>query len=193
MSATTTLAVPDEPGPRVYDLVSEEFADFALEEMTQTLRTPVRLRLRGQEFDARVLGFGSSFSETAKHTGHIPGMPPSPEFRCSACRWADVAILKRPDGMYAVVAMGKSDVEGENVRVKDAWTTDAFDVLKSMAVSNHKSQDSGTVHSSYRRIPTPNAVAFRYAAFADEAIRSVLAEHDDAVPDFGDKTPGQRF
>ncbi len=185
MTATTA--------PQPLELSSEAFADFALDEMDNPQRTAARFLLRGQEFNAVVLGFGSSYSETAKHTGHIPGSPPNPEFRCSACRWADVAILKRPDGMYAVIAMGKSYVPGEHVRIKDTWTTDAFDVLKSMAVANHNKQEPGTVHSSYRRIPVPNAVAFRYAAFADDAIRSVLDEHDDAVPDFQDKAPGQRF
>lgn len=177
----------------VYDVLSEEFADFALDEMDQPARTPARFALRGQEFDGVVLGFGSSYAESGTHKGHIPGTAPAQGVRCSACRWADVAIIKCPDGMYAVLAMGKSAIDGESSRVKDAWTTDAFDVLKSMAVSNHTKQDSGTLHSSYRRIPVPNAIAFRYAAHADAAIRSVLAEHDDAVPDFTDKAPGQRF
>lgn len=179
------------------DVLSEEFADFAWDEMEAQTRTPKRFLLKGQEFNGVILGFGSSYSETQTHKGHIPGTPPNPEERCSACRWADVAImrtdLKASDGktMYAILAMGKSVVDGESHRVRDTWTTDAFDVLKNMAVSGRNRHTE--VHSSYRRIPMPNAMAFRYAAHVDPEIRSVLDEHDDAVPDFNDKGIGQRF
>lgn len=178
------------------DVLSEAFADFALDEMESPTRAPRRFLLKGQEFNGVVLGFGSSYSEAGTHKGHIPGTVPAAGERCSACRWADVAILRtdlQADGktMYAILAMGKSAVPGESNRIRDTWTTDPLDVLRNMAVSgrDHRTE----VHSSYRRIPVPNAIAFRYAAYADAEIKAVLDEHDDAVPDFHDKGLGQRF
>lgn len=177
----------------VYDVTSEEFADLALDEMDQNTRATYTFSVEGQEFRGMVLGFGSSYATSNTHTGHIPGTTPPQGVRCSACRWADVAILRArvPNAdttMYAVLLIGKSDIEGEATRIKPIWTEEAFEVLQHITVSGIRaSQDAGTVHSSARRIPVPNAIAFRYAAHADAGIRAVLDEWDDAVPDFQDK------
>jgi hypothetical protein len=182
----------------VYDLTSEDFADFALDQMDENTRTPARFKLEAQEFDGMVLGFGSSYATSNTHTGHMPGTTPPQGVRCSACRWADVAILraKVPNSdttMYAVMLLGKSDIEGEATRVKPIWTEEAFEVLQHITVSGASQEGRGTVHTSARRIPMPNAIAFRYAAFVDAGIKTVLDEWDDAIPDYKEKAQGQRF
>lgn len=182
----------------VYDLTSEDFADFALDQMDETSRTHARFKLDGQEFDGMVLGFGSSYATSNTHTGHMPGTTPPKGVRCSACRWADVAIFRArvPESdttMYAVMLLGKSDIEGEATRVKPIWTEEAFEVLQHITVSGASQEGRGTMHTSARRIPMPNAIAFRYAAYVDAGIKAVLEEWDDAVPDYKEKSTGQRF
>lgn len=182
----------------VYDITSEEFADLALDEMDQTTRATYTFSVEGQEFDGMVLGFGSSYATSNTHTGHMPGTTPPKGVRCSACRWADVAIFRArvPESdttMYAVMLLGKSDIEGEATRVKPIWTEEAFEVLQHITVSGASQEGRGTVHTSARRIPMPNAIAFRYAAYVDAGIKAVLDEWDDAVPDYKEKSTGQRF
>lgn len=181
---------------KAIDVLSERFADFALDEMESETRTAVRLSLNGQEFTARILGFGSSFADSGTHTGHIPGTPPARGERCAACRWADVAILKTDvmqEGkpMYAILPMGKTVLEGEKQRVRPVWTTEALEVLKNIAVSGRDRSPEGS--ASYRRIPMPNATAFRYAAHVDAQLGAVLIEYDDAIPDFRDNAPVPGF
>lgn len=169
------------------DLSSEEFADLALDEMEETTRTPHLFTLKGQEFTAAVLGFGSSYSESLKHRDHIPGTRPTPGVRCPACRWADIAILYATSldkPMYMVALMGKSVVPGESNRVQTVWTEDPLDVLESIKVTGPDGNP---------RVPGPNARAFRYAAFADEAIRSVLYAHEDEIPNVYGRSIDQGF
>lgn len=180
------------------DVTSEDFADFSLDEMENTTRRTRLFILNDQPFMGTVLGFGSSYATSNTHTGHMPGTTPPQGVRCSACRWADVAILrvKVPNAdttMYAVMLLGKSDIEGEATRVKPIWTEEAFEVLQNIMVSGRSQEGSGVVHSSARRIPMPNAIAFRYAAYVDAGIKAVLEDWDDAIPDYKDKTTGQRF
>lgn len=159
------------------DLLSEEFADFALDEMETTARIPRTFILKGQEFTAAVLGFGSSYSESGTHTGHMPGTAPIPGERCPACRWADVAILKTTppaSPMYLLALMGKSVVPGEENRIRSVWTTDPEEVLKNLEVPGRD--------GAPRKIPVPNARAFRYAAYANGPIREVLHEREDEIP-----------
>lgn len=171
------------------DLLSEDFADFALDEMERTRRTRAWFTVEGQEFEGKLLGFGSSYSTNGTHTGHMPGTTPAPRVRCAACRWADVAILRVESDdnvpMYLVATMGKSDIEGEDQRIKTVWTPDAFEVLSALPVSGRDGRST--------KIPFPNATAFRFAAFADPAIKTVLDEHDDAIPDYSDRNPGLGF
>lgn len=159
------------------DLLSEEFADLALDEMDTTSRTPYQFTLKGQEFTAAVLGFGSSYSESGSHTGHMPGTAPIPGERCPACRWADVAILKTTDPaspMYLLALMGKSVVPGEEHRIRSVWTPDPEEVLKNLEVPGRD--------GAPRKIPVPNARAFRYAAYPDAPIREVLYQREDEIP-----------
>lgn len=178
----------------VYDIASEKFADFALDQMDQDTRTHAKFTLEGNEFNGVVLGFGSSYSETSSHTGHFPGKPPGPGVRCSACRWADVAVMytdvvDQGEKQYAVFLMGKSEIEGESTRVKPLWTSEAIEVLRGLAVSGARGEQG----SAIRRIPLPNAVSFRLAANVDAGIRVVLEEFDDAVPDPDARSTSQRF
>jgi hypothetical protein len=174
----------------VLDVLSEDFADFALDEMEATKRMGRSFTADGQTFIGRVLGFGSSYKDSEDHRGHIPGTPPKPGTRCSVCRWADVAIfetdvnVKDGHGMYAVATMGKSAVEGESQRLTMHWMRDAMGVLRSIAVPDRSAGDASWTR---KKIPMPNAIAFRYAAFADDAIAAVLEEYDDAVPDYRDR------
>lgn len=177
------------------DILSERFADFALDEMDEapTLeeRTVAAVRIGEQTASARVLGFGSSYADS-KHTGHMPGTPPVKGESCSACRWADVAILAvagpAPAGavMYLVALMGKSVVSGEEDRIRTVWTEDPMEVLKSMVVGNRK--DGLGRFGANTKFPYTNGRAFREAAKVDEGIRRVCEAHDDAIP--SDRAPG---
>lgn len=189
----------------VYDLTSEDFADFALDQMDERERTPARFTFEGNEFEGMVLGFGSSFSDDATHTGHMPGSPPKRGNKCSACRWADVAVFRARVGnsdtpMYAVISMGKSLIEGEETRIKQSWTEEALAVLEALYTNAKpvRNGDDGEdteppVTHAGRRIPVVNAIAFRYAAFVDAGIRTVLEEWDDAVPDYKRKESTPRY
>lgn len=160
------------------DLLSEDFADFALDEMESDARALTRFTVEGQEFEGTLLGFGSSYSTTGTHTGHMPGTLPAPKIGCTACRWADVAIFRVHSDdnvpMYSVVTMGKSDVDGEDQRVKTTWTPDALEVLRAMSVAGRNGRPA--------KIPYPNGSAFRHAASVDNGIDTVLERNEDIVP-----------
>lgn len=184
----------------LYELTSERFADFALDQMDERERTAARFTFEGNEFTGAVLGFGSSFSEDGTHTGHMPGFPPASRVRCSACRWADVVIFRAAVGdadtsMYAVMSMGKSAIPGEGTRVRQAWTEEAFSVLEALYVNKpgQETEDGEVTAPAARRIPMPNAIAFRYAAYIDAGIRTVLEEWDDAVPNYKRKETTERY
>ena len=70
-------------GETVYNIESELFAEFCLDQMDETARTPARFKLEAQEFDGMVLGFGSSYATSNTHTGHMPGTTPPQGVRCS--------------------------------------------------------------------------------------------------------------
>lgn len=166
------------------DVLSEEFADLALDEIgeaTLTERTAVLLSANGQEFRAVVLGFGSSYQtgDDVKHIDHMPGTTPTPGSRCNACRWADIAILKtvpedKTPGLYAVVLMGKSEIPGETQRLRTAWTKSAMEVLESLYVRGKDGKS--------RKLPLTNAIAFRRAGKVDAGIRAICEEFDVAIP-----------
>lgn len=186
----------------VYDVASPQFTAFAKDEMKWEDRTSARFSWEGNEFEGTILGFGSSQSVKAgDHTGHFPGMAPAQGVRCSACRWAEVALFRAfvpnsDTSMYAVVLMGKTAVEGEQTRVKLSWTEDAMSVLEALYVNGRDTRGSsnlGEVNTSNRRIPVPNAVSFRLAAEVDAGIRAVLADWESAIPDPDERTEAERF
>jgi hypothetical protein len=171
------------------DLLSEDFADFALDEMERNRRTTAAFTVEGQDFFGKLLGFGSSYSTNGTHTGHMPGNAPAPGVRCAACRWADVAIMRVESDdnvpLYLVATMGKSDVGGEDQRIKTVWTPSAFEVLSALPVAGRDGRST--------KIPFPNATAFRYAAHVDPAIKSVLDEHEGAIPSYDDNPSRMTF
>lgn len=178
---------------QTFDLVSEDFADFALDEVEEfedlSDRTEVPIRANGQIFRAKVLGFGSSYKEDDHN--HAPGTPPVE--KCSSCRWADVAILRmdEPAGYtedrdyepatrtYVLATMGKSVVKGEDHRLKLVFTTDPMKVFRGLFVPT-RGKNSGPLD---RKIPFPNAVAFRRSAVVDFKLNKVLEENEAVVPD----------
>jgi len=164
----------DEP----LDVVSEEFARFAAEECEFEDPTVRGFVVAGQEFTGRVLGFGSSRHRNGTHNDHMPGTPVPRGQSCSACRWADVAIMGvgTDDNvpMFLVVTIGKSMIEGEDQRVSTTWTPDALEVLKSLYVKSKNGHPP--------KIPIPNATAFRAAAAVDKSIDRVLERFEDMVP-----------
>jgi hypothetical protein len=171
------------------DLLSEEFAGLAADQMEKTTRETRTFLLNGQVFEGEILGFGSSFSEEADHKGHMPGTPPNPDERCPVCRWADVAILRTAteEGktMYVLAAMGKSEVPGETQRVKSVWTEDPESIYRHLSVPGRE--------GAAPKIPIPNARAFRFAAFADLQIREVLHDFGHLIPDVQKRRSGQGF
>lgn len=177
-----------QPEPKPYDVLSEEFADFALDECGEFAdladRAEVSVTANRQTFNARVLGFGSSFKQDG-HT-HLPGTPPVRGERCPACRWADVAILRVDDTSadpatltYVLALMGKSVVPGESHRIRIVFTADPMEVFRNVFVPNRGPRSNG----ADRKIPFPNAVAFRHGAKVDAKLNQVLEDHEDVVPD----------
>jgi hypothetical protein len=166
----------NEDGPM--DVVSDEFAWFAAEECEYDDPTIRQFVASGQTFTGRVLGFGSSRSKSATHNGHMPGTPLPKGQTCSACRWADVAIMgvNTDDNvpMFLVLTIGKSTIPGEDQRVSTTWTPDALEVLKSLYVKSKNGHPP--------KIPLPNAAAFRAAAAVDKSIDHVLERFEDIVP-----------
>jgi hypothetical protein len=145
-----------------------------------------------EPFQARVLGFGSSYRKT--HLNHAPGTRLPKGERCSGCRWTDTAILWartvedegegrfKPTSpwQYVFVSLGKSVIEGERQRNTVIWTDDAEDVLRALFVPTKKDfrRDLGD-----KAISPPNAVAFRDAACVDEAIAKLLDRYAAVVPE----------
>ena len=179
--------------PDPIDLLSESFADFALDEVEEfeelSDRTEVEITANGQNFHAKVLGFGSSYKDD-DHS-HPIGLPPVE--KCSSCRWADVAILRidEPGGYtedmirepatrtYVLALMGKSVVKGEKHRLKIVFTSDPMSVFRGLFVPT-RGKNSGPTD---KKIPLPNAVALRRAAKMDFGLNKVLEDHESVVPD----------
>lgn len=178
---------------QTFDLLSEDFADFALDEVEEfedlADRAEVSIQANGQTFRAKVLGFGSSYKEDDHN--HAPGTPPVE--KCSSCRWADVAIMRmdEPAGYtenrdyepatrtYVLATMGKSVVRGEKHRLKLVFTTDPMKVFRGLFVPTRGPQSGPTD----KKIPFPNAVALRRAAAIDSRLNTVLEENEAVVPD----------
>lgn len=166
-----------------YDILSEDFADFALDEVEEFAdladRTTVPVTANGQTFNAKVLGFGSSYKDD-DHS-HVPGTPPVQ--RCPSCRWADVAVLRLAQdddtASYVLATMGKSVVHGEKHRLKIVFTPDAAKVFQNLFVPS-RGPHSGPLD---KKIPIPNAVAFRRAAGVDTALNAILQTNELVVPD----------
>jgi hypothetical protein len=172
------MSTTDNTAP--LDLLSDEFADFAEAELENERPKSGRFIVEEQEFTGRVLGFGSSRSETDRHTGHMPGTRPAGKVRCGTCRWADVAIMRVESDdnvpMYLVATMGKTMVPEEDQRVTTTWTADALEVLHAVVVAGRNGTPA--------KIPYPNAAAFRSAAEADDGIDAVLERNEDIVPNY---------
>lgn len=183
------------------DIRTEAFADFMADypyaaDVDQLDELPLQLFTAddtAEPFQARVLGFGSSYRKT--HLNHAPGTKPGKGVRCSGCRWTDTAILwAQPleytgdEGGYAptapwqyvFVSLGKSAIEGEWQRDTVIWTEDAEDVLRKLFVPTKKDfrRDTGDV-----AIPPHNAVAFRDAANVDAKIADLLERYEAVIPD----------
>lgn len=183
MSNTTDL--------NTIDIRTEAFADFMADypyasdvDSIQELPLQSFIASDGEEgadpvpFEARVLGFGSSYRKT--HLNHEPGTKPAKGVRCSGCRWTDTAILRTPSGYYVFVSLGKSAIEGEWQRDTIIWTTDAEDVLRKLFVPTKKEfrRDIG-----HKAIPPHNAAAFRDAACVDENLAELLERYEAVIPD----------
>lgn len=195
-----TTPKPDQP----LDILSEEFVNFALDEVEEfellSDRTEVAISANGQTFYAKVLGFGSSYKPEAEHS-HPPGLLPVRGVGCPACRWADVAILRidEPGGYtedmirepatrtYVLVTMGKSLVPKETTRPKLSFTADPMGIFANLFVPNRSAGPDA------KKIPVPNAVAFRGAAKVDNALDQVLQDHEILVPDPEPEASYQEF
>lgn len=184
----------------VIDLRTESFADFMADypyasEVDSIDELPVQLFTAddvGTLFEARVLGFGSSYRKT--HLNHAPGTLPGKGVRCSGCRWTDTAILwaqpveDEGDGtlkpvapwQYVFVSLGKSAIEGEWQRDTVIWTEDAEDVLRKLFVPTKSGfrRDTGPM-----AIPPHNAAAFRDAACVDAKIADLLERYGAVIPE----------
>lgn len=187
---------PTEP----IDVRTEAFADFMADypfasEVDSREDLPVQMLIADDTrapFQARVLGFGSSYRES--HVNHAPGARPAKGVRCSGCRWTDTAILwaqplewqgadigytPTSPWQYVYVTLGKSAIEGEWQKTTVVWTREAVDVLRKLFVKTKKdfTRDTGPF-----AIPPHNAVAFREAASVDAAMAALLEEYEAVIP-----------
>jgi hypothetical protein len=182
------------------DVRTEAFADFMADypyasDVDSLDELPVQRFTAdddGDVFQARVLGFGSSYRKT--HLNHAPGTKPGKGVRCSGCRWTDTAILwaqpleHEGEGrfnpiapwQYVFISLGKSAIEGEWQRDTVIWTEDAEDVLRKLFVPTKAGfrRDTGDM-----AIPPHNAAAFRDAACVDAAIADLLARYEPVIPE----------
>lgn len=182
------------------DIRTEAFADFMADypyasDVDSIADLPLQMFTAddtAEPFQARVLGFGSSYRKT--HLNHAPGTRPGKGVRCSGCRWTDTAILwaqpLEDDGegrlkpvapwQYVFVSLGKSAIEGEWQRDTVIWTMDPEDVLRKLFVPTKKDfrRDTGDV-----AIPPHNAVAFRDAACVDEHLARLLERYGAVIPE----------
>lgn len=144
----------------------------------------------GDVFEARVIGFGSSYRKT--HLNHNPGT--KPRGSCSRCRWTDTAILWAraleytgddhgympiSKWQYVFVSLGKTVIEGEKQWDTVVWAEDAEDVLRLLFVPTKANfqRDKGA-----KAIPPHNAAAFREAAHIDDAIADVIDRYEPVIP-----------
>lgn len=181
------------------DVRTEAFADFVADypyasDVDTLDELPVQLFTAsdaGYLFEARVLGFGSSYRKT--HLDHAPGTFPERGRSCSGCRWTDTAILwaqpveDEGDGrlkpiapwQYVFVSIGKSIIPGESRRDTIVWTDDAEEVLRKLFVPTKKDfrRDTGA-----KAISPQNAAAFRNAAHIDEEIAELVERYAPVIP-----------
>lgn len=170
----------------VIDLRTEAFADFMADypyasDVDSIDELPLQAFIASDDaepFEARVLGFGSSYRKT--HLNHEPGTKLGKGLRCSGCRWTDTAILRAANGYYIFVSLGKSAIEGEWQRDTVIWTEDAEDVLRKLFVPTKPEfhRDKGG-----KAIPPHNAVAFRDAACVDKPIAELLERYGAVIPE----------
>lgn len=182
------------------DLRTEAFPDFMAEypyasEVDSIAELPLQMFTaddNGTPFQARVLGFGSSYRKT--HLNHAPGTKPGKGIRCSGCRWTDTAILwaqpledegegrLKPVDLwqYVFVSLGKSAIEGEWQRDTVIWTKDPEDVLRKLFVPTKSGfrRDTGPM-----AIPPHNAAAFRDAACVDDRLADLLERYSAVIPE----------
>lgn len=188
------------------DLRTEAFADFMADypygcDVGRLEALPVQMFTAddtGAPFQARVLGFGSSYRKT--HLNHTPGSRLPKGTRCSGCRWTDTAILwaqpvewEEPHGyaptatwQYVFVSLGKSAISGEKQWDTIVWTEDAEDVLKALFVPTKSEfrRDTGK-----KAVPPHNAVAFRDAACVDFRLDALLQRYGAVIPDVDRNAP----
>lgn len=202
------------------DIRTEAFPDFMADypyasEVDKLEDLPVHLFIAddsGTPFQARVLGFGSSYLKT--HKDHAPGTFPGKGMRCSGCRWTDTAIMwAQPLDHKAVQALEaghNNDPYGSDVpddweapAAQQRWQYVFVSLGKSMIPGETQrntviwTEDAEDVlrklfvptKKDFRRdtgemaIPPHNASAFRDAACIDEAIADLLARYGAVIPE----------
>jgi len=110
---------------------------------------------------------GATSSERERHTHSEPYTPPG--WKCSACRWIEIKILKTEYDTYLVHTVGHTTVPGETKRVTLDETDSPDEVVELLVLRRQ------------RRVymPTPSARALAAASAHDDALRD--AYRDRAV------------
>lgn len=93
---------------------------------------------------------GSASSKTVKHR-HPEGQTPPPYQRCSACRWTELTLLRLPNGKYATLSEGHSDIEGEMTYRKVRKFTAIDKLVASLYREDFRCEDSAPVLSVVAR------------------------------------------
>jgi hypothetical protein len=120
------------------------------------LLTPEGLiKIRG-----RLLGFSTSQREQHNH--------PSPvdvdtRWKCSACRWVEIRLLKDDDDSYVVSTLGRTIVQGETDRSRVVFTDSPFEVIERLTDRRPNQRQP--------RLPLAAALALSQAAAIDDGIR----------------------
>jgi hypothetical protein len=144
-----------------------------MRDQTMTHSTHTVLVTGGNEysFDGNLLGYDSSYRDS--HT-HPPGRLPYKGQRCSGCRWTEIRIYwSESECCYVVSSIGRSNLSGEENRVKTIWTFNPEEVLDFLLVPPPK---DSPFDRDLLDLPEPNENALIQASQKDPKLNKVYVE-----------------
>lgn len=77
-----------------------------------------------------LLGFATSHRDQHNHPMPRDESELDSNWKCSACRWVEIRILRDTDNTYVVHTLGRSDVEGEIDRSRLSVTESPYEILE---------------------------------------------------------------
>lgn len=83
------------------------------------------IQVRGQ-----LLGFSTSEREQHNHDERTLQTASDLSWKCSACRWVEIRIIRDDDDTFAVSTLGRSRVPGETDRSRVIFTDSPHEVIE---------------------------------------------------------------